>query len=236
MGEKYGFTTTTLLLIKDPFCPNDSTIIQENNLSQQIISLIAGIGEGINYVWNNHSLRAILLILVILNFLIIGPLQVGIPSLADSRFLGGAMALGIMNSAWGGGGLLGTLMPQIIAKIPPIGIIMVTFAPVQGIGLFLLSFTPNLLLASITIAILGLCSGFFTILAVVWIQKQTPPEILGRVMSLGFLASFGVAPFSLALAGVLADINLILLFSVGGGIMTIVSILLTTKRSIRKIN
>ena len=146
------------------------------------------------------------------------------------------MALGIMNSAWGGGGLLGTLMPQIVPNIPPLGIIMLTFAPVQGIGLFLLSFISNLLLASITIAVLGLCSGFFTVVGIIWIQKQTPPEILGRVMSLGLLASFGIAPFSLALAGLLADLNLTLLFSVTGAIMTLVTILLTTKRSIRKIN
>ena len=230
------FTTVTLLLIKNTSRSNDGTITQENNLSKKILSLIAGISEGINYVWKNHSLRAILLILVILNFLIIGPLYVGIPSLADNRFSGGTIALGIMNSAWGGGGLLGSLMPQIIPKIPPIGIIMLTCAPVQGIGLFLLGFIPNVLLASITIAILGLCGGFFTVVAIVWIQQQTPPEILGRVMSLGFLASFGIAPFSLALAGVLADVNLTLLFSLTGGIMIIVTILLTTKRSIRKIN
>ena len=157
------FTTATLLLIKDT--PRSPHLIgtQENVLSKKIVSLIAGIGEGINYAWNNRSLRAILLVLVMLNFLIIGPLQVGIPSLADSRFLGGAIALGIMNSAWGGGGLLGTLMPQIVPNIPPLGIIMLTFAPVQGIGLFLLSFISNLLLASITIAVLGLCSGFFTV-------------------------------------------------------------------------
>ncbi len=221
------FTTATLLLIKDTPRSQHSSGTQENVLSKKIVSLIGGISEGINYTWHNHSLRAVLLVLVMLNFLIIGPLQVGIPSLADSRFLGGAIALGIMNSAWGGGGLLGTLMPQIVPNIPPLGIIMVTFAPVQGLGLFLLGFIPNILLASITIAVLGLCSGFFTVVGIIWIQKQTPPEILGRVMSLGLLASFGIAPFSLALAGLLADLNLILLFSVAGGIMLIGSILLS---------
>ena len=229
------FTTATLLLIKETHRSQHLIGTQENVFSKKIVSLIAGIGEGINYAWNNRSLRAILLVLVMLNFLIIGPLQVGIPTLADSRFSGGAMALGIMNSAWGGGGLLGTLMPQIVPNIPPLGILMVTFAPVQGIGLFLLGFIPNILLASITIVVLGLCSGFFTVVGIVWIQKQTPPEILGRVMSLGLLASFGITPFSLALAGVLADLNLTLLFSVTGGIMTLVTILLTTEPSIRKI-
>ena len=230
------FTTATLLLIKDTPLSNGQIGTQENILSKKIVSLIAGIGEGINYAWNNRSLRVVLLVLVMLNFLILGPLQVGIPTLAENRFSGGAMALGIMNSAWGGGGLLGTLMPQIVQNIPPLGILMLTLATIQGFALFLLGFIPNILLASASIVLLGLCSGFFTVVGIIWIQKQTPPQILGRVMSLGLLASFGIAPFSLALAGVLADLNLTLLFSVVGGIMTIITILLTTKRSIRKIN
>ena len=230
------FTTATLLLMKDIPESNVAIETDKNILSKKIVSLIAGIGEGINYTWNNRSLRAVLLVLIMLNFLIIGPLRVGIPSLADSRFSGGAMAFGIMSSAWGGGGLLGTLMPQIVRNIPPIGILMLALAAIQGVGLFLLGFLPNILLASTTIVVLGLCSGFFTVVGIIWIQKQTPPEILGRVMSLGLLASFGIAPFSLALAGVLAALNLTLLFSVTGGIMLSVTILLTTKPSIRKID
>ncbi|MDJ0726780.1 MAG: MFS transporter [Prochloraceae cyanobacterium] len=229
------FTTATLLLIEDNSRSNAEIDIQKNILSKKIFSLIIGIGEGINYVLNNRPLKVILLVLVMLNFLILGPLQVGIPSLADSRFAGGPIALGIMNSAWGGGGLLGTLMPQILPKIPRLGIIMVTLASIQGFGLFLLGFIPNLLLASITIGILGLCSGFFTVLGIVWIQKQTPPEILGRVMSLGMLASFGIAPFSLALAGLLADNNLTVLFTVSGGIMSIISLFFMTQATIRQI-
>jgi MFS family permease len=250
-AASFIFAIATLLLIKDSRKANavatktasigksnetvDSSI-QKPTLTSKIRSLISGIGEGLNYGWHNFALRAILLILTMLNFLFLGPLQVGITSLAHNRFPGGAVALGIMNSAWGGGGLLGTLMPQIFYRLPRIGVLMLSLASIQGLGLFLLSFAPNIILASITIAVLGCCSGFFTVVAITWIQKQTPPQLLGRVMSLGMLSSYGIAPFSYALAGLLADLNLTFLFGTAGGIMLIITILLSANPSLRRID
>ncbi|NEP63399.1 MAG: MFS transporter [Symploca sp. SIO2G7] len=249
----FVFTTVTLLLMKGTFKPNTEKVTKEKALNEnskntfdssiknptltnKIVSLITGIREGLNYGWHNSSLRAVLLVLVMLNFLFIGPLQVGITTLAHSRFPGGAVALGVMNSAWGGGGLLGTLMPQFLPNIPQLGVSMLSLASIQALGLFLLSIIPNIGLASVTIAILGICSGFFTVVGITWIQKRTPPEMLGRVMSLGMLSSFGIAPFSYALAGVLVNFNLTILFTVAGSIMLITSVLLTANPSVRKID
>ncbi len=238
-GVTFIITTLTLLLMKGMMSEAIMLNGESNNNStstNKSISLIIGMREGLYYGWRNHSLRVLLLILVMLNFLFVGPLQVGITSLAHSRFQGGAVALGIMQSAWGGGGLLGTIAPQFIQNLPKLGVLMVGLASIQGFGLFLLSFIPNIALAGITIAILGLCSGFFTVVGITWIQKQTPPEMLGRVMSLGMFSSFGIAPFSFALAGVLVNFNLTILFTVAGSIMLIVSALLALKPSVREIN
>ncbi len=234
----FVFTTITLLLIKVNFAikPTADLSIEHHTSTQKIISLFAGIREGIDYAWHNLALRVVLLVLVMLNFLFIGPLQVGITSLAHNRFPGGAVALGIMNSAWGGGGLLGTLMPQFLQPLPKLGVLMLTLASIQGFCLFLLSFIPNIVLASVTIALLGLCSSFFSVVGIIWIQKRTPPKMLGRVMSLGMLSSFGIAPFSYALAGVLADVNLNILFSVAGIIMLSATTLLAANRSVRGID
>ncbi|NEO98575.1 MAG: MFS transporter [Symploca sp. SIO2E9] len=232
------FTTVTLLLIKVNLKSNTSTTDNFNSSikTSKILNLITGIRDGLHYGWHHQALRVVLLVLVMLNFLFVGPLQVGITSLAHTRFPGGAVALGIMNSAWGGGGLLGTLMPQVIPHLPRLGILMLSLASIQGFGLSLLSFIPNIVLASVTIAILGLCSGFFTVIGITWMQKRTPPEMLGRVMSLGMLSSFGIAPFSYALAGLLADLSLVVLFSATGGIMVIMTVLLAANPSVRRID
>ena len=55
-------------------------------------------------------------------------------------------------------------------------------------------------------------------------------------MSLGMLSAFGVAPFSYALAGALADLNLTILFSATGSIMLIMSALLATNPYTRTID
>lgn len=236
-GLTFIVTTVTLLLMKGRILKSNmlnGESNQNSTLSNKAISLITGMREGLDYGWNNRSLRLILLILIMLNFLFIGPLQVGITTLAHSRFQRGAVALGIMQSAWGGGGLIGTLAPQFMKKLPKLGALL-GLASVQGFGLFLLSFIPNVALAGITIAILGTCSGFFTVVGITWIQKQTPAEMLGRVMSLGMFASFGIAPFSFALAGVLVNFNLTILFTVAGSIMMITGISLAFNSSVRNI-
>jgi MFS family permease len=157
-------------------------------------------------------------------------------SLAHNRFPGGAVALGILQSAWGGGGLIGTLTPQFVKNLPNIGVLLLTIAGVQGFGLFLLGFIGNIALASITIAVLGFCSCIFTVVGITWIQKQTQPEMLGRVMSLGMFSAFGVAPISFALAGILVNLNLTIMFTVAGSIMLITSLALAANSSVRKIS
>ncbi len=233
----FMFTAVTLLLIKSSLSSTAVTTKETTpTLTSKTVSLIAGIREGFNYVWHNPALRAVLLVITMLNLIFVGPLQIGITSLAQSRFPGGVVALGIMNSAWGGGGLLGTLMPGVLGRLPRLGVLMLSLASIQGFSLFLLGFIPNIVWASVTIALIGCGSGFFTVVGITWIQSQTSPQMLGRVMSLGMLSSFGVAPFSYALAGALADLNLTILFSATGSIMLIMSALLATNPYTRRID
>ncbi|NWF61298.1 MAG: MFS transporter [Fischerella sp.] len=236
-GITFVITTITLLLMKGTTAKGLHGELNQNSAStKKTMSLIAGMREGFDYAWRNQPLRIFLLVMVILNFLFIGPLQVGMTSLAHSRFPGGAVALGIMQSAWGGGGLIGTLTPQFVPNLPNIGVLLLTIASVQGFGLFLLGFIGNIGLASMTIAVLGFCSCIFTVVGITWIQKQTQPEMLGRVMSLGMFSAFGVAPVSFALAGILVNLNLTIMFTVAGSIMLITSLSLAANSSVRKIS
>lgn len=234
-GITFAITTITLLLMKGTTVLHGE-LNQNSASTKKTMNLIAGMREGFDYAWRNQPLRIFLLVMVILNFLFIGPLQVGMTSLAHSRFPGGAVALGILQSAWGGGGLIGTLTPQFVKNLPNIGVLLLTIAGVQGFGLFLLGFIGNIALASITIAMLGFCSCIFTVVGITWIQKQTQPEMLGRVMSLGMFSAFGIAPISFALAGILVNLNLTIMFTVAGSIMLIMSISLAANSSVRKIS
>ncbi|NEQ27584.1 MAG: MFS transporter, partial [Microcoleus sp. SIO2G3] len=207
----------------------------DQSLETEIKSLSLGISEGLNYCWNHRPLRVVLIVLTLLNLLFIGPLQVGINALTYARFSGDAAALGFMISAWGAGGLLGTFTPQWLPRLPKLGVLMLSLASIQAIGMMLLSVAPLVAIASLITAVLGWCSSFFIVVATTWIQTITPPEILGRVMSVAMLSSLGIAPLSYALAGLLAAESLLLLFAGAGGAMLVVLGLLAMKPSVRAI-
>ena len=234
------FSIATLSLMKVSSNFHTVTKIKETNtknksLSKEILGLITGVREGLKYGWSNLALRTILLVVMVYSLIFVGPLRVGFASLAHSRFLGGAVTLGILNSAFGGGNLLGALMPTLLRNPPRIGTLLLVLGAIQGFGLFLLGFAPNIILASLIIVLLGFCSGFFVVTEITWIQKQTPPEILGIVMSFVMLSSFGIAPFSFGIAGLLVNVNLTILFTVTGSTILFMIALLAANPSVRKI-
>jgi hypothetical protein len=211
-------------------------LLVEPTLNDKIKGVTAGISEGLNYCWHHRSLRAVLIVLTAINFLFIGPLQVGINTLTYERFAADPAALGIMMSAWGAGGLLGTLAPQWLPRLPGLGILMLGLASIQAVGIISLSIIPTVAIASLAIAMMGWCSSFFIVVATTWIQTITPPEILGRVMSVAMLSSLGIAPLSYAVAGMAANISLGWLFGGSGGLMLAVIGFLAMKFSILAIN
>ena len=73
--------------------------------------------------------------------------------------------------------------------------------------------------------LLGAIAGYQRMMLFTWLQKRIPQELMGRVMSLLFFCSIGLAPVSNALAGVILEIDLNALFIGGGLLMTAVSLL-----------
>ena len=233
-------STTALLLIHQsrpaaaaPSCCGGETDDADSGPN----SLLSDISAGLQYTWQNRPLRTLILSLAIYNFLFIGPLQVGIFTLAQERFANAsALALGITISAWGAGGLIGTILPQWLPQLPKLGVLMLILASIQGLGMVTMSTLSNWPLASLVSAILGGCSSFFLLVGTTWIQKKTPPDVLGRVMGVGLLSSVGVAPFSYALAGVLANVNLWALYGGTGLAMLAVSAILAVSPAIRTLD
>jgi DHA3 family tetracycline resistance protein-like MFS transporter len=66
--------------------------------------------------------------------------------------------------------------------------------------------------------VMGVGIGYVNITFLTWLQKRVPQELMGRVISLVFFSSIGLAPVSNALAGAILQINLNLLF-LGGGLL-----------------
>ena len=74
----------------------------------------------------------------------------------------------------------------------------------------------------LTLAILvamGLIVGYTNVLVISWFQRRTDPSMLGRLMSIIFLASSVAGPFSFSLSGLLVDRTGTTLFVLAGGLI-----------------
>lgn len=69
----------------------------------------------------------------------------------------------------------------------------------------------------------GVVAGFINVHVVSALQANVAPEVLGRVMSLVALSSAGLAPVSLAVSGIIAQVSLSLLFVAAGCCLAIVA-------------
>ncbi|HMK92575.1 MAG TPA: MFS transporter, partial [Thermoleophilia bacterium] len=80
--------------------------------------LLAAIGAGLRYLWSDATLRLLFVIIVAVNFLVIGPMLVGIPVLAARRLSQGAEGYGIVMSTFGGASLLGIVAGGLLPRPP----------------------------------------------------------------------------------------------------------------------
>ena len=189
-------------------------------------SVWASIMTGLKYVWDDKALSTLFLVLIAINFLFVGPILVGIPVLADQRLVEGAMAFGLLMSAFAGGMLGGFLLAGSLPK--PRGRIMrsflIAFLVAVGVVTGMIGFINSTWIDFGLMLLLGLGNGYFTIILFSWIQTHSPKTMLGRIMSLLMLSSTGLVPISQAISGAVSTWNLTLLFVLAGSLIVLVSI------------
>jgi hypothetical protein len=198
-------------------------------------SLLPAIAAGLRVVWQDQALRAFFLLIAVSNFLVNGPIIVGIPVLASTRFAEGAAAFGIIMSAYGGGSLTGTLLAGILPRPPGrvMGVILGAIWSGLGLGVLALGLISTTPLAAVTAFAMGAANGYVVILFITWLQRRTSEDMLGRMMSLLMLASVGLLPLSNVLTGALVGLNARALFVGAGGLMVILVFLSMLNPAVR---
>jgi len=151
---------------------------------------------------------------------------VGIPVLVDKYLPEGAMAFGLLMSAYAGGNLTGYLLagslPRPTGKAMSIFLIILLGSFGLALGLFgfirltWVDFGLNL--------VLGMGNGYIAILMFTWMQTRTPKEMLGRMMSMVMLSSTGLIPISQAIAGAVSKWSLTVLFASAGILILLVAL------------
>ncbi len=194
-------------------------------------SLWESIMAGMRFLWNNHTMRLMFFVLMAVNFLLTGPLLVGIPILASQKLTGGAASFGLLMSAYAGGNLIGFIVAGSLPRPGGTGIRILVIALLFGFGLVIasLGLIESVWLDFALLLIVGIGNGYLGILLFTWLQTETPKEMLGRIMSILLFSNLGLTPISQAISGVVIKWDLSVLF-ISSGALVIALTLWTASR------
>ncbi len=174
------------------------------------------IRAGLRFAWDDPLLRLFFIIITVINFFFLGPIVVGIPVLANARLPEGAAAFGIIMSAYGGGNLIGIVLSGAVKQTKRLDWTAAGIICAFGVGLTLLTVLNNTWFSAALLFVLGIGNGYIAIVLITFLQRRSPTDMLGRMMSLVLLANIGLSPISQAAAGVISKLSLDLLF-IGAG-------------------
>lgn len=189
-------------------------------------NILISIKDGFGYMLKDPVLRMMLILIALANLCFSGPLLVGIPYLADTRFAGGAAAYGIIISGFAGGTLLGIILSGVLPKFSKRVVrgLMIALFAAFGVGIFAMGWISITWMATLDLFILGILEGYLFLLMITSLQRTTPKDLLGRLMSMILLANLSMVPLSQALSGFALRWSVVSVFVAAGLIMIVTSV------------
>jgi hypothetical protein len=189
--------------------------------------------EGIGYVVKDVPLRSLMLLATGMNFCLAGPVTVGLAYVTNTKF-GSATALGIALSAIAAGSLGGALLAGI-RKIRKRGRLILSVSVILATCLGSLGILSEVWMIAVALLIMGASAGLANVNIVAWIMQRIDVTVRGRVSSVLMLASVGLTPVSLAMAGLLIAWNVQFMFLLAAGLMLLVACVAAVHKSVREI-
>lgn len=235
----FVFAAVTVWMMREPKLPASHASELNKEESATLKGLMGSITDGLKYAWRDPLIRTLLVFVAAVEFSFVGASGVGLAVLAKNRFSGGeatsqgGAAFATILSALGAGALIGMIVAGSIRTPRRRGRLVVGLSTMIGIGLVLLGFAPNVLTAAIVFGFVGLGGGMANIIILAWMQSRTESHMLGRVMALVMFAVSAIEPLSLALAGLVADFNVTLMFAAAGGVLLATSVLSLASQTLR---
>ncbi|WP_078596316.1 MFS transporter [Evansella clarkii] len=180
--------------------------------------------EGFFYVKTSKFLITGILILITLNFFAFGAISIAIPILVET-YGGSPINLSYIEAALGVGMLISTAVIGMI-KIRRRGLTSIAGLIATLIVAIAFSQIPNLYVLTALAFLIGFTMTFVAIPFFTSAQEDTDPRIMGRVMSIVFLAMNGFDPLAYGSVTLLVsrgyDIQLVILsFSIVGLIIAL---------------
>jgi MFS family permease len=189
--------------------------------------------EGIGYVVKDVPLRSLMLLATGMNFCLAGPVTVGLAYVIKARFESAA-ALGIVFSALAAGSLGGALLAGTW-KIRMRGLLILSVSVILAVCLGSIGILSQLWMIAAVLLVMGASAGLANVNISAWIMQRIDVTVRGRVSSVLMLASVGLTPVSLAVAGLLIAWNVKSMFLLAAGLMLLVTSVAAVQKSVREI-
>ena len=163
-----------------------------------------GLKDGLKYLKASPSIGRVILLIALYSLMII-PYFTLLPVIAKMILNGNATTYGYLNNVTGIGAIGGAIFLASLKPNVNLNRVLFIIMSVLGIGLILLSFSHNLLLALFFAAITGFAIMSLSTIGNTLLQLNSSTEMRGRVISYFAMAYFGLQPLCSLLIGSISN-------------------------------
>ena len=196
--------------------------------------MVRSILDGLSYVRRDVALSSLLLVAAALNFCITGPVSIGIALMSKQTF-GSPVAFSICVSAIAVGGLVGALLAGVL-KPRMRGRLLIAVSALIALCTAILGVLASLWILAAVLLIISGAAAYLNVHIIAWLQQRIDREYRGRAMSVVMFAAVGLAPLSLALAGVAAKFSISGMFFGAAMLMLTVTTIAAMQRPVLEID
>jgi predicted MFS family arabinose efflux permease len=166
-------------------------------------SFRADFAEGARFVRNNKLFIELTAVVTVFNFFSGGTSALIAPYVADSLHLG-SLGFGIMVSAVGAGGIIGSYTFGKVKVREYVGKLFFAMALLIAVATMVMGLFPSFYVALSMLFIFGLAGTLVNLPVATLIQAKVPNEMLGRVLSVLVTFMNGIGPVAAVIAGGIA--------------------------------
>ncbi|MCT7657052.1 tetracycline efflux MFS transporter Tet(V) [Mycobacterium deserti] len=162
--------------------------------------------EGFVFVLGTPWLLWTLLFASVFVLVVLGPIEVLLPFIANDRFEDGARMYGFVLAFFGAGSALGALSVSSWRLPRRYLTVMMAMWSVGAVPLVVFGFTSSFALMAVATFVIGFTDGAGMVIWGTLLQRRVPTAMLGRVSSLDFFVSLAFMPVSFAIVGPLSKV------------------------------
>lgn len=162
--------------------------------------------DGFAFVIHTPWLKWTLLFASFVVLVILGPIEVLLPFIAQERFADGAKAYGFILAFFGIGSAIGALAMSSWRLPRRYLTVMIALWGLGSLPLVVLGSTASFPLMTAAVFVVGATDGAAGVIWGTLLQRRVPTHMLGRVSSLDFFVSLVFLPVSFAIMGPLTKV------------------------------